>query len=106
MAVARSVLRFRNAAANLTSEAKPSTSSPFRMSNPKSLSQRKLRLGRSPVELSCCVDSLMPFHTATASALLTSKLSVSIREGWLSQGLVDRFSEHFEKEERIDGLSI
>ncbi|KAK9936421.1 hypothetical protein M0R45_013264 [Rubus argutus] len=38
---------------------------------------------RSPVELSCCVDSLLPYHTATASALLTSMLSVSQRSyGW------------------------
>ncbi|KAM5588157.1 protein NUCLEAR FUSION DEFECTIVE 6, mitochondrial-like [Rosa sericea] len=37
------------------------------------------RIFRSPVELSCCVETLLPYHTATASALLTSKLEVSQR---------------------------
>lgn len=42
---------------------------------------------RSPVELSCCVETMLPFHTATASALLTSMLSVSRRSyGWTSEG--------------------
>ncbi|XP_004293274.1 PREDICTED: protein NUCLEAR FUSION DEFECTIVE 6, chloroplastic/mitochondrial-like isoform X2 [Fragaria vesca subsp. vesca] len=44
-------------------------------------------LFRSPVELSCCVESLLPYHSATASALLTSMLSVSQRSyGWTPQG--------------------
>ncbi|KAM5588150.1 protein NUCLEAR FUSION DEFECTIVE 6, mitochondrial [Rosa sericea] len=42
---------------------------------------------RSPVELSCCVETLLPYHTATASALLTSMLSVSQRSyGWTPEG--------------------
>ncbi|KAM7254989.1 hypothetical protein ACFE04_020230 [Oxalis oulophora] len=47
------------------------TRSPFRISNQNSLSQR---IVRTPVELSCC---MLPYHTATASALLTSMLSAS-----------------------------
>ncbi|XP_074571917.1 protein NUCLEAR FUSION DEFECTIVE 6, mitochondrial-like [Curcuma longa] len=51
------------------------------------LSRRKLRFGisRLPIELGCA-QSLMPFHSATATALLTSMLSA--RSGswtWLSE---------------------
>ncbi|KAJ4955706.1 hypothetical protein NE237_012489 [Protea cynaroides] len=83
---ARSALRstsVRNAAARLATEAKAARS-PFLISKQKPLSHR---IFRSPVEMSCCVESLLPYHTATASALLTSKLSVSGRSyGWLSEG--------------------
>ncbi|XP_024198770.1 protein NUCLEAR FUSION DEFECTIVE 6, mitochondrial isoform X1 [Rosa chinensis] len=45
---------------------------------------------RSPVELSCCVETLLPYHTATASALLTSMLSVSQRSyGWTPEACND-----------------
>ncbi|KAF2303290.1 hypothetical protein GH714_016391 [Hevea brasiliensis] len=41
------------------------------------------RILRSPVELSCCVETMLPYHTATASALLNSMFSVSRRSyGW------------------------
>ncbi|KAI3962063.1 hypothetical protein MKW92_034086 [Papaver armeniacum] len=82
---ARSVLRsntFRSSAAKFASEAK-STRSAFRFPKQKSLNSP---IFRSPVEMSCCVESLMPYHTATASALFTSMLSVSHRYGWLSEG--------------------
>ncbi|KAK0579480.1 hypothetical protein LWI29_026907 [Acer saccharum] len=42
---------------------------------------------RSPVELSFCVETMLTYHTTTASALLTSMLSVSPRiYGWASEG--------------------
>nr|XP_007149812.1 hypothetical protein PHAVU_005G101000g [Phaseolus vulgaris]ESW21806.1 hypothetical protein PHAVU_005G101000g [Phaseolus vulgaris] len=85
-AAARSILRScsgRRAAFRLGSEAKAG-GSPFRVASNKPLSQSTLR---RPVELSFCVESMLPYHTATASALLTSMLSVSRRSyGWLPEG--------------------
>ncbi|CAD5191955.1 protein NUCLEAR FUSION DEFECTIVE 6, mitochondrial-like [Musa acuminata AAA Group] len=44
------------------------------------------RILRSPVETIFCVESLLPMHSATASALMTSMLAVSRRGyGWLSE---------------------
>ncbi|CAL9074637.1 unnamed protein product [Musa textilis] len=45
------------------------------------------RFLRSPVETIFCVESLLPMHSATASALMTSMLAVSrTGYGWLSEG--------------------
>ncbi|OVA11515.1 hypothetical protein BVC80_9009g49 [Macleaya cordata] len=81
----RSASSFRSAAARVASQAKPkSAPSPSFFSKQKPLSQR---IFRSPVEMSCCVESLMPFHSANSSALLISKLGVSCQPyGWLLEG--------------------
>ncbi|CAL5040088.1 unnamed protein product [Urochloa decumbens] len=45
------------------------------------------RLLRSPVESSFCVESLLPLHSATAGARMTSMLAIPGRGlGWLTQG--------------------
>ncbi|KAK7327845.1 hypothetical protein VNO77_21938 [Canavalia gladiata] len=71
--------------ANLTAGVRPrSTRSPFRLPKQTSISNRIFRL---PVEASCCVESMLPYHSATASALLTSMLSVSRHSyGWTPEG--------------------
>ncbi|KAL3741799.1 hypothetical protein ACJRO7_017296 [Eucalyptus globulus] len=92
-AAARSVLRSpslrtsasasaaRSAAAGL--KPRPAQS-PFRIPAQKPMSHR---IFRSPVEMSSCLESVLPYHTATASALLTSMLSVSRRaSGWTPEG--------------------
>ncbi|KAK3184079.1 hypothetical protein Dsin_031365 [Dipteronia sinensis] len=87
-AAARSVFRSssaRNAAARIGSQAKTKAAhSPFGVSGNKPLSVGILR---NPVQLSFCVESMLPYHTATASALMTSMLSVSRCScGWLPEG--------------------
>ncbi|XP_050146952.1 protein NUCLEAR FUSION DEFECTIVE 6, mitochondrial-like isoform X2 [Malus sylvestris] len=90
-AAARSVLRSSAArttvASRLASAARPKpASSPFHIPKPTQRLSAP-RIFRSPVELSCCVETMLPYHTATASALLTSMLSVSQRSyGWTSEG--------------------
>ncbi|XP_077249628.1 protein NUCLEAR FUSION DEFECTIVE 6, mitochondrial-like isoform X2 [Tasmannia lanceolata] len=82
----RSIFRsasFRNAASRLATEAKASRSPSFRLSK-----QKPPRFLRVPVETSFCVESLLPLHSATASALLTSMLSLR-GYGWLSEAAND-----------------
>ncbi|KAI4333927.1 hypothetical protein L6164_018677 [Bauhinia variegata] len=85
-AAVRSIFRScsaRRSAFRVTSEAKAARS-PFCLASKKRLSNSSVRC---PVELSFCVESMLPYHTATASALMTSMLSVSRRSyGWLPEG--------------------
>ncbi|XP_055807885.1 protein NUCLEAR FUSION DEFECTIVE 6, mitochondrial-like isoform X2 [Solanum dulcamara] len=84
---ARSLLRSattsgRTSAVRLASGSKTKVSpSPFRIPPQKPLTAR---IFRSPVELSCVrVETMFPYHTATASALLNSMLSATPRSyGW------------------------
>ncbi|CAA0816211.1 Unknown protein [Striga hermonthica] len=86
---ARSIFRspaVRSAATRFATEAKSARSAPFRLpSRAPLLAHRVLR---NPVELSACLESMQPYHTATASALMTSMLTVSsCGYGWLPEGI-------------------
>ncbi|KAL8461212.1 hypothetical protein ACS0TY_032618 [Phlomoides rotata] len=86
-AAARSVFRspaVRSATTRLASQAKPAPSSSFRL--PSRTPLLAPRILRSPTELSACLESIQPFHTVTASALMTSMLTVSrCGFGWLPE---------------------
>nr|GMD09068.1 protein NUCLEAR FUSION DEFECTIVE 6, chloroplastic/mitochondrial-like isoform X3 [Ipomoea batatas]GMD10283.1 protein NUCLEAR FUSION DEFECTIVE 6, chloroplastic/mitochondrial-like isoform X3 [Ipomoea batatas] len=76
----------RTAATRAAAGAKRTTSaSPFAIPTQRPLTSR---IFRSPVELSCVrVETMLPYHTATASALLNSMLSVAPRcYGWTLEG--------------------
>ncbi|XP_071717429.1 protein NUCLEAR FUSION DEFECTIVE 6, mitochondrial-like isoform X1 [Rutidosis leptorrhynchoides] len=95
-AAARSFFRstsVRNATARVTCESKcktgtsPSPSS-FRFSTIKPNSNRIIF--RCPVEMSACLETMQPFHTVNASALMTSLLTLSRSSyAWLPQGVDD-----------------
>ncbi|KAL6558283.1 hypothetical protein OROMI_018633 [Orobanche minor] len=76
----------RISAVRLTGGVKPRTApSPFRISSHKPLSAR---IFRSPVEMSSIsVVSMLPYHSATTSAVLTSMLSIApLGHGWSIEG--------------------
>ncbi|KAL3820435.1 hypothetical protein ACJIZ3_006340 [Penstemon smallii] len=87
VAAARSVLRSaRNATSRIPTGFKHKDApSPFGISSQKPLSAR---IFRSPMQMSSVsVVSMLPYHNATASALLTSMLSVApCRHGWTLEG--------------------
>ncbi|KAL9243796.1 hypothetical protein vseg_017641 [Gypsophila vaccaria] len=92
MAAARSVFRStsaaRAAAAPFAAAAKSSAPrSAFRSPSASTLLNSS-RIFRCPAELSACLETMQPFHTATASALLTSMLAVASRSSaWAPDGL-------------------
>ncbi|WVY93399.1 hypothetical protein V8G54_032487 [Vigna mungo] len=90
MSAARCLLRSATSraagAANLAAGARTRPArSPFRLPKQTSISNRVFRL---PVEASFCLESMLPYHSATASALLNSMLSVSRHSyGWTPEEL-------------------
>ncbi|KHN24631.1 hypothetical protein glysoja_032275 [Glycine soja] len=78
-------------AANLAAEARLRPARyPFQLPKQTSISNRVTDL---PVEASFCVESMLPYHSATASALLNSMLLVSRHSyGWTPEGISSLFS--------------
>ncbi|XP_078151768.1 protein NUCLEAR FUSION DEFECTIVE 6, mitochondrial-like isoform X1 [Carex rostrata] len=91
-AAARSVFRssssLRSAATNVASHARSSRAPSFYLPKRGGAIAQAPRFLRSPLEMSSfCVESLLPMHSVTASAVMTSLLAVSRRGyGWLSEG--------------------
>ncbi|XP_031090461.1 protein NUCLEAR FUSION DEFECTIVE 6, chloroplastic/mitochondrial-like [Ipomoea triloba] len=88
-AAARSFFRSSsvlNSVSRVAHEAKAARP-PFRIASRTPLGSR---IFRCPVELSACGQSMQPYHTATALALMNSMLTVSPRSfGWLSEACID-----------------
>ncbi|XP_073124068.1 protein NUCLEAR FUSION DEFECTIVE 6, mitochondrial-like isoform X1 [Henckelia pumila] len=86
---ARSIFRsssLRNATSRLASQAK-SARSPFALPSRAPLAHR---IFRCPSEMSACLESMQPYHTATASALMTSMLTASrVGYSWLPEACND-----------------
>ncbi|KAG2594573.1 protein NUCLEAR FUSION DEFECTIVE 6, mitochondrial-like [Panicum virgatum] len=92
-AAARSLLR-SSASLLRAAPARSSASSAAARPHPPPPLRRALaappRLLRSPGESSFCVESLLPLHSATAGARMTSMLAIPGRGlGWLIQAETD-----------------
>ncbi|KAK6157176.1 hypothetical protein DH2020_011424 [Rehmannia glutinosa] len=89
---ARSIFRsstVRSAATRLASQAKSAHSSPFRLPSRTPLLAHRIFRYLNPAELSACLESMQPYHTATASALMTSMLTASsCGFAWLPEGTI------------------
>ncbi|GLU06374.1 hypothetical protein SLE2022_234140 [Rubroshorea leprosula] len=89
ISAARSILRSsgtRSAAARLDSQIK-SKAAPSAFRATSSRTPLASRTFRCPVGSSFCLESMLPYHTVTASALMTSMLSISSRSSaWLPEG--------------------
>ncbi|KAL9684856.1 hypothetical protein QQ045_022298 [Rhodiola kirilowii] len=66
---------FRSVASKLSGGTKPARTSTFSLPKQRPISQRVCRV--SLETSSVCLESMMPYHMATASALLNSMLSVN-----------------------------
>ncbi|KAL9244491.1 hypothetical protein vseg_018263 [Gypsophila vaccaria] len=84
LSAARSIFRSTSAR---TAAAKLSSSSTSRSPTANHLLSSR-RIFRCPVELSACVETMQPYHTATASALMTTMLSVTrFSRAWIIDDL-------------------
>ncbi|KMZ66361.1 hypothetical protein ZOSMA_29G00090 [Zostera marina] len=83
--ISRAANPLRNAAFKVAIDAKASLARPsFRL--PKSPAATATRSLRSPLEMSFGVESFMPMHSATASALMNSLIAVSRPGyGWMTE---------------------
>ncbi|KAH9292114.1 hypothetical protein KI387_042700, partial [Taxus chinensis] len=62
------------------SSSRRTSSSPFSFSANANAPHRRFSfISRLPVELGCCLESLIPLHNAVASARLTSRLAINSR---------------------------
>ncbi|XP_022842591.1 protein NUCLEAR FUSION DEFECTIVE 6, chloroplastic/mitochondrial-like [Olea europaea var. sylvestris] len=86
--ISRSYSRLQTVAAKLNKNSSTSIqSSPFKSASESSVNKRFSIVSRLPVELSC-VETMIPLHSAIASARLKSSLSIESQKwGLVPQGI-------------------